>query len=86
MSEHGQDPATAPVQRELTGKELALRHFGYEHLRHPELREIKRQIAVLAEAMYLQLGSGAEKSAGMRKLMEASDCFVRQALVDHDLS
>lgn len=78
-------PTIASVQRELTGKELALRHFGYEHLRHGELREISMQVAALAESMYLSLGSGAEKSAGMRKLLEAKDCFVRQALVDGDL-
>ena len=29
-----------------------------------------------------QVGDGAELSAGLRKLLEAKDCFVRQALID----
>lgn len=63
-----------------------LRHFGYEHLRHAELRDISQQVHDLAERMQAQLKPGAELSAGMRKLLEAKDCFVRQALVDHDLT
>lgn len=89
------NPAVPPVrpqgsrppvpQAQLPPREMALRHFAYEHLRHPELREISRQIHDLAVAMYEQLGSGAEKSAGMRKLVEAKDCFVRQAVDDHGI-
>lgn len=62
-------------------KQHALRHFEFEHL--PEdLKAISSQVYDLAEAMYMDLGSGAEKSAGMRKLLEAKDAFVRQALDD----
>lgn len=65
-----------------TPKQNALRWFEYEHLRDPEIKEISRHFMVLAELMHFSLGSGAEKSAGMRKLLEAKDCFVRQALDD----
>lgn len=62
-------------------KKHALRYFEFEHL--PEdLKVISSLVYDLAEAMYMDLGSGAEKSAGLRKLLEAKDCFVRQALDD----
>lgn len=65
-----------------TPKQAALRWFEYEHLRHPALKEISRQVAELAELMYIQLEPGPERSAGLRKLLEAKDCFVRQAVAD----
>lgn len=65
-----------------TPKQAALRWFEYEHLRHPEIKEISRHFMALAELMYIELAPGAERSAGLRKLLEAKDCFVRQALAD----
>ncbi len=51
-------------------------YFAYEHL--PEhLQEISKPIAELRELMEELLPDGTEKSAGMRKLLEAKDCFVR---------
>lgn len=56
-----------------------IKWFKYEHL--PEkLQEISKPIAELAELMEGVLPDGAEKSAGMRKLLEAKDCFVRAKL------
>jgi hypothetical protein len=73
-------PDIRPALRE-DNKTLALRWFEYAHL--PEdMQEISRQVYVLAEAMHAQLGTGEEKTAGMRKLLEAKDCFVRQARAD----
>lgn len=39
-------------------------------------------------AIYLtgQVQDGPELTAGLRKLLEAKDCFVRQALVDSRVS
>jgi hypothetical protein len=55
-------------------------YFVYSHL--PEkLQEVSRPIADLAALMNEMLPDGAEKSAGMRKLLEAKDCFVRAALI-----
>ncbi len=56
-----------------------LRYFAYEHLR-PPLREVSRQCHDLAQAMVEQLPDGPELTAGLRKLLEAKDCFVRAAL------
>ena len=55
------------------------KYFAYTHL--PEhLQAISKQIADLAELMNSTLPDGPEKSAGMRKLLEAKDCFVRANL------
>ena len=53
--------------------------FQYEHL--PEhLRERSKPFAVIALMMANELPEGPEVSAGLRKLLEAKDCFVRAAL------
>ena len=56
-----------------------IKYFSYEHL--PEaLQEVSKPIAELAKLMEETLPDSAEKSAGMRKLLEAKDCFVRAKL------
>lgn len=56
-----------------------IKFFSYEHL--PEkLQEISKPLGDLAKLMEETLPDGPEKSAGMRKLLEAKDCFVRSAL------
>lgn len=54
-------------------------HFQYEHLRE-DLRPVSQACAELAEVMVERLPDGPELSAGLRKLLEAKDCFVRAAL------
>lgn len=56
-----------------------MRFFASDHL-PPKLGEISTPIRILAEGFDAQLPDGAEKSAGLRKLLEAKDCFVRAAL------
>jgi hypothetical protein len=56
-----------------------LRHFRYEHLPHT-LQAISRPVGDLARAMDDALPDGPEKQAGLRKLLEAKDCFVRAPL------
>jgi hypothetical protein len=57
-----------------------LRFFQYEHL-PVALQEVSRPLFETARAMVEQLpGGGAEVTAGLRKLLEAKDCFVRAAL------
>ncbi len=58
-----------------------LRFFEYDHLSAP-LREVSGQFCVLAEWIAGHLEPGPEKTAGMRKLLEAKDCAVRAALND----
>lgn len=56
-----------------------IKYFTYAHL--PErLQAVSKPIADLAQLMEQMLPDGPEKSAGMRKLLEAKDCFVRSAL------
>jgi hypothetical protein len=57
-----------------------LRYFAYDHLTSQGLRAISEQLARLALAMDAALADGPEKSAGLRKLLEAKDCCVRAAL------
>lgn len=55
------------------------KYFTYEHL-PAHLQEVSKPIAELAQSMNKALPDCAEKSTGMRKLLEANDCFVRAAL------
>lgn len=56
-----------------------MKYFEYAHL--PEhLQKVSKPIGDLAKAMDEQLADGAEKSAGLRKLLESKDCLVRAAL------
>ncbi len=65
----GRHPATSGL----------LRFFAYSHL--PEsLQATSRPCALLAEEMVNALPDSPELSAGLRKLLEAKDCFVRAAL------
>lgn len=53
-----------------------LKFFKYEHLPEP-LRTISQSVSELAHLMDKALPDGAEKTTGLRKLLEAKDCFVR---------
>jgi len=56
-----------------------IQFFSYEHL--PEkLQKVSKAFYDLAHLMEDTLPDSAEKSAGMRKLLEAKDCFVRARL------
>lgn len=56
-----------------------LRFFEFDHL-PPNLRAVSQPCASLAEGMVVALPDGPELTAGLRKLLEAKDCFVRAAL------
>lgn len=60
-------------------EESILRYFKYEHLKSP-LREISAMFADVAMRMVVELPRCAERTAGLRKLLEAKDCAVRAAL------
>lgn len=53
--------------------------FTYAHL-PPHLQSVSKPLGDLAQLMDETLPDGAEKSAGLRKLLEAKDCLVRAAL------
>lgn len=56
-----------------------MRYFEYGHL-PKDLAEISADVYQLAAKMEDELHDGPEKSAGLRKLLEAKDCFVRAAI------
>jgi hypothetical protein len=59
--------------------EPMLQFFEYQHLK-PELQDVSAPFSKLAHQMASQLPRNPERSAGLRKLMEAKDCFVRAKL------
>lgn len=72
------DEATEARLREHYDCEI-LKFFAFTHLREP-LRNVSRPIAHLALAIVDTIPKSAERTAGLRKLLEAKDCFVRAAL------
>lgn len=68
-SAEGRHPSTQQVAR----------HFTYDHL-PPNLKSVSEPCAALAVMMIGKLPDGPELTAGLRKLLEAKDCFVRAAL------
>jgi hypothetical protein len=56
-----------------------LGYFPWEHL-PPHLAPVSEACAHLAIDMAYRLPDGPELTAGLRKLLEAKDCFVRAAL------
>lgn len=57
-----------------------MKFFAFDHLPTSQAREVSGLACRLAELMEENLPDGPEKSAGLRKLLEAKDCFVRAAL------
>jgi hypothetical protein len=54
-------------------------YFASQHL-PPHLQRVARECEDLAEWMIDELADGPELTAGLRKLLEAKDCFVRAGL------
>lgn len=54
-------------------------YFEYDHL-PAFLQEVSKPSADLAQLMIDALPDGTELTVGLRKLLEAKDCFVRAAL------
>jgi len=69
MDLEGRHPATVSI----------MRYFAYDHL-PTRLQEVSRPCIALADAMVTHLPDGPELTTGLRKLLEAKDCFVRAAL------
>jgi hypothetical protein len=62
----GRHPATVSI----------LQHFAHKHL-PPDLAPISEACADVAARLAHALPDGPELTAGLRKLLEAKDCFVR---------
>lgn len=78
MADHA-DLTAMVVDRHTATKHLA-RYFAYEHLTSPDLRQVSYLCCDMAAQMVALLDDGPELSTGLRKLLEAKDCFVRAAL------
>lgn len=70
---------------DITDRYPGTRHlaqfFDFEHLPPgSKMREVSSECYRLAGAMIHDLPDGPELTAGLRKLLEAKDCFVRAAL------
>lgn len=72
-----------PGPAEYTAEELAadpiLRFFHYSHL--PEkMQALSKQFCLLASIILASCPRSAERTAALRKLLEAKDCAVRATL------
>lgn len=72
-------PDRHPATTQLLG------FFDYRHL-PPFLQAVSSPVADLAFDMVTTLPDGPELTAGLRKLLEAKDAFVRQALVARQIA
>lgn len=56
-----------------------MQFFAYAHL-PPHLQEISRPFEELAQQIVDTLPANAERTAGLRRLLEATDCIIRAKL------
>lgn len=77
---HTDDDIDRMVQHRHPGTIHVARFFKYEHLPEGELRNTSQLCCMTALHLIHWLPDGPELTAGLRKLLEAKDCFVRAAL------
>lgn len=69
---------------DTTGRHVGTQHiaqfFDYEHLSREDMRAVSKQCHDLAAGMVAAVPDGPELTVGLRKLLEAKDCFVRAML------
>lgn len=56
-----------------------LQFFKYDHL-PPHLQEVSKPFCDLAHNIVTTYPSNPERTAGLRKLLEAKDCIVRSSI------
>jgi hypothetical protein len=66
-------------RRKKTVTDRMLQFFSYSHL--PEkLQEVSKPFGELAHAIVDKFPANPERTAGLRKLLEAKDCIVRSTI------
>jgi hypothetical protein len=75
--------ADTPSPEQRSVRPPILRYFSFEHLTRADLRDVSAACHDLAYGMCNAVPDGTELRVGLRKLLEAKDCFVRAAL-DND--
>lgn len=73
------EPKTKKKEEKAPPASPIMKHFAYDHLPEP-LQQVSKRIHDLANYFDTTLPDGPEKSAGLRKLLESKDAFVRAAL------
>ncbi len=71
------DPADWETRHPATVQ--LLRWFDHDHLKGMP-KEVSHQSKKLAHEMVRLMNDGPELTAGLRKLLEAKDCFVRASI------
>jgi hypothetical protein len=61
------------------GTQQLMRFFEYQHLPQP-MQDVSFDVCNLAYKLVEKLPDSPELTSGLRKLLEAKDCFVRSAL------
>ena len=69
----------AAVEGRHPGVTSIVRYFAWSHL-PDKLKAVSMPLGRIALDMVETLPDGPELTAGLRKLLEAKDCFVRAAL------
>lgn len=72
-------PAPTEFTEHEIGQDPILRFFHYSHL-PPKLQEKSKYFCDLARIIIDNCPRNAERTAGLRKLLEAKDCVVRAGL------
>lgn len=73
------DNESAPHPDHVPSNEPIFKFFKFDHL-PPHLQSVSGEFYGLACKMIALLPRNAERSAGLRKLLEAKDCAVRATL------
>lgn len=72
------------IDIDVSGRHSSTQHlwrlFDDDHLA-PDLQQASRPCRLLAAEQIQALPDGPELTTGLRKLLEAKDCFVRQAVL-----
>jgi hypothetical protein len=63
-------------------EERMLKWFVFAHLPTEDLRGVSELFSVLAHALCEKIKPGPERTVALRKLLEAKDAAVRQAIED----
>lgn len=72
-------PLGPPLNEEKSVSDYLLKFFKSDHLPQ-ELADVSEWVEVLAVKMNEDLPNNPEKTVGLRKLLEAKDCFVRSKI------
>lgn len=67
------------AQTQQQAPDALMQFFAYEHL-PAHLQEISKPFGLLAEQVVATLPRNPERTAALRKLLEAKDCAVRAKL------